>query len=676
MKLEERVLILAPLGDDAQNAANVLSQSNIFGEICFNLEELNQKFLKGAGALIITEESLTHLETMTFIDSLKGQEKWSDIPIIIITSGGETTALSVSMINLFSGVGNINLLERPLRKITLTSAAQVALRTRQRQFQMKDLLEAHKKAEQEIIHYANELLEANKGMELLASIVSSSDDAIISKNLEGIIISWNIGAERIFGYKAHEVIGKPIHILFPKDRFNEEPVFLERIKKGERIDHYDTVRQCKDGRLVDISLTISPIRDDKGVIIGASKIARDVTQRKKQEKELRSLTFHLEQRVEERTHLLEEQAERLRQLAVELTEVEQKERRRLAEVLHDHLQQYLVAAKMRLEMVERKAIKVDKGGLEDARLYIENAIESSRVLTAELRPPVLYEGGLTAGLRYLGQKMQDQHKLRVHLSFLEDIEPGSELIKVMVYQCVQELLFNAVKYANVNEIFVTATRLEKNHIQVKVEDHGVGFNVKSLGNNTTGGFGLFSIRERIKALGGEFKISSIPQEGSVFTLIVPDRIPVPVIGKIDFNEEKLFMRERVHKEGIVVLVADDHLIVRQSIASLLMSQTFIKEVIEAGNGEEAIRKAESSDPDIILMDVNMPIMNGIEATRVLSNRKSRSKVIGLSVQAKSEMAQAMKDAGAVAYFNKGDNTTSLIDAIRDLAYPQLPSSNN
>jgi PAS domain S-box-containing protein len=121
----------------------------------------------------------------------------------------------------------------------------------------------------------------------LASIVESSDDAIVSKDLNGIITTWNRGAERIFGYKAEEIIGKPVTILMPPDRVNEEPGILARIRKGEQIDHYETVRRHKDGRLLDISLTVSPVKDQSGRVIGASKIARDITERRHADAALR-----------------------------------------------------------------------------------------------------------------------------------------------------------------------------------------------------------------------------------------------------------------------------------------------------------------------------------------------------------------------------------------------------
>jgi PAS domain S-box-containing protein len=129
----------------------------------------------------------------------------------------------------------------------------------------------------------------------LAAIVESSDDAIVSKSLEGVILSWNRGAERIFGYRAEEVIGRPIHILIPPERIAEEPHILERLKRGDRIDHYETVRVAKDGRRVDISLTVSPIRDSSGRIFAASKIARDVTERRIVREALRASEERLRQ---------------------------------------------------------------------------------------------------------------------------------------------------------------------------------------------------------------------------------------------------------------------------------------------------------------------------------------------------------------------------------------------
>jgi PAS domain S-box-containing protein len=135
---------------------------------------------------------------------------------------------------------------------------------------------------------------ADEYAQRLASIVESSDDAVVSKDLNGIIRSWNLGAQRLFGYTAEEVVGKSVTILIPADRENEEPGILERLRRGERIDHYETVRRRKDGTLVEISLTVSPVKDAEGQVVGASKIARDITElkRAREQRELLMREMH------------------------------------------------------------------------------------------------------------------------------------------------------------------------------------------------------------------------------------------------------------------------------------------------------------------------------------------------------------------------------------------------
>lgn len=140
------------------------------------------------------------------------------------------------------------------------------------------------------------LRESEQRLRWLASIVESSDDAIVSKTLDGIITSWNGGAERVFGYSANEAIGQPITIVIPQNRQSEEREILTRIRRGERIDHFETVRQRKHGSLIAISLTVSPVKDVNGKIVGASKIARDITEQKKNQEQIVTLAREAEHR--------------------------------------------------------------------------------------------------------------------------------------------------------------------------------------------------------------------------------------------------------------------------------------------------------------------------------------------------------------------------------------------
>jgi PAS domain S-box-containing protein len=142
--------------------------------------------------------------------------------------------------------------------------------------------------------FEHALHESEQRFRWIASMVESSDDVIISKNLDGVIISWNKGAERVFGYTDEEAIGQPITIVIPEDRHDEERQILTRIRRGERIEHYETVRRRKHGNLIAVSLTVSPVRDAEGKIVGASKIARDITEQRRSQEQIATLAREAE----------------------------------------------------------------------------------------------------------------------------------------------------------------------------------------------------------------------------------------------------------------------------------------------------------------------------------------------------------------------------------------------
>ncbi len=444
------------------------------------------------------------------------------------------------------------------------------------------------------------------------------------------------------------------------------------LREGRAIRDSEAIAQKPDGARVNFIPYPTPMHDAKGNIIGAVNMLVDITERKQFEKRiedtnnaLMDLTAHLEHRVQERTRQLEEQSEQLRRLALQLAEAEEMERKRIAQILHDHLQQLLIAAKMQLQLVDTKLPSNDS--VRRSQECIQQAYDASRSLTSELRPPVLYEGGLIPALQFLARKFQNDYGLDVRLTLAPDADPVSDVLKAIFYQSTQELLMNAMKHAGARECYLTLERMPNHDVRIIVEDHGVGFDADNVGRKGYDGFGLFSIRERIHALGGVCNIESSPGQGTRIELSIPDERKPAFAQDATKGPAEVRSRRKERDGMLTVLLADDHKIVRQSLATLLGTQPFIGDVLESGNGREAIELANETHPDIVLMDLNMPIMNGIEATKALRERNPDIKVIGLSVQAEPETAQAMKDAGAIMYLSKSEDTRILLDVLRELA---------
>jgi PAS domain S-box-containing protein len=384
--------------------------------------------------------------------------------------------------------------------------------------------------------------------------------------------------------------------------------------------------------------------------------------------QLRLNNEQLEQRVIERT-------DQLRALAGELTQSEERERRRIAKILHDDLQQLLVAAKLHLELVS--ANKNPKAMLKDLQRVKKLIAESNRVarsLSHELSPAVLHGEGLGIALKWLAQWMAQHHHLSVRVETDASLEPLEENVKVVLFQSVRELLFNVVKHSGVKRARVRMGVSPDGQLEILVSDKGKGFNPSPSKKRriTNPGFGLFSIHERLQWLGGRMEIQSAPGHGSQFHLLVPAHehpprkepasapLPTPrVVAQAPNTKNTPDGQARIR-----ILLADDHKVMRDGLGALLEQRLAVEVVGVAANGLEALERIGKLQPDLVIMDINMPHLNGIEATQQIKATWPHIKVIGLTLYPEKRHHDAMRQAGAADCLLKSGPAQALIKAIR------------
>jgi DNA-binding NarL/FixJ family response regulator/signal transduction histidine kinase len=400
---------------------------------------------------------------------------------------------------------------------------------------------------------------------------------------------------------------------------------------------------------------------------------------KAREEQLGSFAGQLEHLVTERTGELLLSQERLRALATELNLAEQRERKRLATELHDYLQQMLVLGKLKLGQGKRLAESAPHcyEVFEQTDQILSDALAYTRTLAAELSPPVLRDHGLGAGLKWLGNYMQ-KHNLAVTVAVPDELDlklPEDQV--VLLFQSVRELLMNSLKHSGAGRAAVIMQQRE-GHLQVEVSDEGKGFDhtpvdaaeESSAHSGISSKFGLFSIQERMRALGGSFKVHSEVGSGTIATLSLPllrhDQSAVSVKREPPLRSRAV--REAAVEDGnfLRVVLVDDHAMVRQGLRSLLTSYPDVEIVAEAADGIEAVSVVEEYRPNVVIMDINMPKMDGIEATARIKARYPHIAVVGLSVNTGRENQEAMLKAGAAILLTKEAAVERLYDVIQNV----------
>ena len=490
---------------------------------------------------------------------------------------------------------------------------------------------------------------------LLAAIVAASDDAIVSKTLEGDILSWNETAQRLFGYSASEAVGRSIDLIIPPELRPEERQLLERLRQGQRIDHFETVRVAKDGRRLDVSLTISPVRDDSGRVIGASKVARDITERKRMDLALREADRRKDEFLATLAHELRNPLAPIRHSLEILLRSEGDPRlfRNATDTLRRQLSHMirLVDDLLDVSRITRDKLQLQKTRV-DLTSIIRHAVDATRPAAASEQQTI--EVSLP--------------RQAIHL----DADP------VRLTQVFSNLFNNACQYTEPGgHIWLTAQR-QGDEVVVIVKDSGIGIPADQLDGifemfaqvrddperpRRGLGIGLTLVRRLVQLHGGSVAARSggrgLGSEFEVRLPVLDDRPEVAEAAPLHLMEASA--------HGI--LVVDDNRDSAESIATLLQlsgHRTFI-----VHDGVAAVEAAEHFRPDVVLLDVGLPKISGIEACRRIRSQPwgKTMVIVALTGWGQENDRRNTREAGFDAHLVKPvdyDNLLQLIAALLPL----------
>ena len=515
---------------------------------------------------------------------------------------------------------------------------------------------------------------------LLAAVVESSDDAIITKTLDGKITSWNASAARLLGYTAAEIIGQPITVLIPPDRQEEERHIIASLRAGNRIEHYETVRVTKDGRLIEVALTISPLRDQTGEIVGASKILRDVTERKRIERELQGLLAERNQ-ILASERAARSEAERLSASKDEFLAL-------LSHELRTPLNAILGWTQI-LRSGSVASANFDKGlGVIERNVraqtqLVDDLLDMSRIISGQMRLEVqpVMPFAFVQGAIESARPAADARGVRLEAILDPAAGPVSGDAN-RLQQVAWNLISNAIKFTpRGGQVQVTFERVNSN-IEICVADSGIGIRPDFLPHiferfrqadatptREHGGLGLgLSIVKHIVELHGGTVEASSDGEGQGATFRV--RLPVAVSrwspGR-PHEHPRSSQRPAVpfvnaDLSNLVVLVVDDDPDSRDLVHRLLSDCGAT--VTAAASAAEALAATGNQQPDLLISDIGMPEIDGYQLLRSLrASSDVRFPAIALTAFARSEDRTRALLAGFVAHVSKPVEPAELIATV-------------
>ena len=501
---------------------------------------------------------------------------------------------------------------------------------------------------------------------LLASIVETSDDAIISKSLSGVIQSWNAAAARLFGHTADQAIGRHISLVIPPDRLAEEDQIIAALQAGRRIEHFETERIRADGKRVFVSLTVSPVKDAAGDVVGASKIVRDITERKRAE------------------------AER-EQLVADLNEADRRKNEFLAMLAHE-LRTPLAPINnaihaLRASSGNREAIEAAHGMLERqagqmARL-VDDLLDMSRITRGriDLRTeqvelePIVQQAVEAARSLYSSMN----HELTVTIP---DHPVYLNADRARLAQVIGNLLNNAAKFTDRGgHVWLTVTE-EGRTVVIRVRDNGIGLAADklprifdmftqvdtALERSRDGlGIGLTLVKTLVEMQNGTVEaLSEGPGLGSEFIVRIPIVMPEPTL------EPKAGVDGSTRGAGQRILIVDDSEDGAESLSLLLQVSGY--ETHKAYDGIEAFEAAERLKPDAILLDIGLPRLNGYEACRRIRQQPwgGRMMLVALTGWGMDEDRDRSRDAGFDHHLVKPVDTAALLKLLGMLTRAETP----
>ena len=483
----------------------------------------------------------------------------------------------------------------------------------------------------------------------LQAIIESADDAIISKTLDGTLTSWNKSAEQIFGYTADEAVGQSVLMLIPEHLRGEESMILSKIRAGERVEHYQTQRRAKGGRLIDVSLTVSPIKDESGKVIGASKILRDVTLQKRIEAE-RDALLSREKEAREQAEMASRAKDEFLGLLSHELRTPLNSILGWTRILSTHNLDETAAAQA-LETIDRNA-KLQ------ARL-IDDMLDVSRIISGKLRldaQPVDLTSVINASVETLRPAAEAKH-IRLYVTL--DFGTGNVLGDPMrLQQVVWNLVSNAVKFVPREGSVRVSLRRVNSHLEIQVSDSGPGIDEEFLphvferfrqADSTPNkkyaglGLGLSIVRHLVELHGGTVQASNSGDgDGAVFTV----RLPVMAVSR---SIEQIVERDKdTHAAvehslafdcppdlaGVKILAVDD-----EPDARALLSAMFKQcgaEIETCGSAAEAIERLETYTPDVIVSDIGMPGEDGYTLIKKLREAGNKTPAVALTAFARAE----------------------------------------